>query len=213
MTNKRESVFLVRSVLQGPWVPGAVLLYARRTDKIPRSCTECFVDSAKPPCPLTVEGFSDIRDVDQETSHFIPCGPPLVSWRNAVSMLARTIDGVVEVDVGFRTWNQTQVDDHEMFQIEPKLGALFVTAVCPSARDVRSRAIRRCRECGRQHIDWSKLVDRLGDLRISAHDWPGTDFFVVEGGSQSRGVCATGAGLEKLGGFRDSLELIELDWY
>jgi len=213
MTNSPGSVFLVKSVLQGPWVPGAVVLYARRIDRAPRSCTECFVDNTKPPCPLTIEGFSDICEIDRQTDCFFPVGPPLISWRDAVSSLASKLSGVTDVDVGFRTWNQTQVDEPDMFQIEPKLGALFVSAVCPFARDVKSRAIRRCRACGHQQIDWSKILDRLGDLRVSAHDWPGTDFFVVEGASQTRGICATGAALEKLGGFRDSLELIELDWY
>ncbi len=208
-----DSVYLIRRVKQGPSVPGAVVLYPKRAQPAKKQCSACLLDSASPPGPLTVEAFSDLQAIDSECRCFLPSGPPLMTWRASSYALASSLSGVVHVDVGFRTWDQTRVEEGELFVMGPLLGALYVNAVCPTAVDVRGRAIRNCGTCGRQQVDWAKILDRAQDLRLSAALWPATDVFLIDGGNQSLGVCITGSGLTKLGEYQDSLDLRKLDWF
>jgi hypothetical protein len=204
-------VYLVDGAEQRGEALDSYLIPTGSTKSADPSCEVCRYDSPEEPYDFLVEGFDDFVNFNPTIRAFLPGTPPLISSRAEVSSLAENLSGVAPVRVGFSEWEQAPVEKDRWFDIEPRLGALFVVAVCPVLFDESGHPLEKCRECGRQRIKWYRVEERIHNFSINSADWPGTDLFLLEGGDQYRGLCVTESGLEKIheAGFHN-LRLIEL---
>ena len=118
------------------------------------------------------------------------------------------------VRVGYRRWEQRELEEVEWFSREPRMAALFVTSVMKDAKWTSGESLPRCPECGKIRIAWGEVSETARRLVLPFNRWPETDLFLLEGGMQSLGVFVTDEGIGKLksGGWRMNLDLVPVEW-
>ena len=173
------------------------------------ACPLCMSDDQSEPSSLLVKGFDDFLSLDPSVSAFLSEGPPLIATKSRIAGLTRVLTGTRAVAVGFNQWNERPMPEWAWFEREPKLGALFVTARCRSLAGPPG-VVGQCAVCGRQQVKWYRLLAAPEEISIARMDVP-ADMFLIEGGTQDRGVCITSHGLSVLNGLGyNNLETIEL---
>lgn len=210
----RPDIYFIRRVVQIPEaLPSALIPSGTTRTREARTCESCIFDSYAGPYDFLVQGFDDFDQLDTSVSAFLPEGPPLIAPRSHCVDLASILSGVTAVRVGYNYWEQRPVAPGKWFELEPLLGALFVTAVAPRMRDEHGEPLSRCARCGRQIVSLSRFTERAAEYSLDYETWPRTDLFLVEGLMQSSGICLTSTGLEKLRrlGFAN-FDLVPLVW-